>query len=357
MKPAGLQIEGIVKRFGSQLAVDGASLCAASGEIVALLGPSGCGKTTTLRLIAGFEQLEAGRIAVGGSDIVHLPPFQRDIGLVFQDYALFPHMTVAQNVDYGMRQRGIAQKQREQRRRELLRLVRLEGLEERRPAALSGGQQQRVALARALAISPKLLLLDEPLSNLDAKLREALRVELRDILQAVGMTTLVVTHDQVEAIGIADRIALMNRGRIVQIGTAREIYEHPATRFVADFVGHSLWFSGHFESDGIRAGRFLCDDGLVFVVERPAATASHCGLSVRPEHIHLEARSDDENRIPAVVERVEFFGAELRLHCRLDANGRIIAIPIRSDDPAMPGQGDRVELGVSSTRCRVVPDE
>jgi ABC-type Fe3+/spermidine/putrescine transport system ATPase subunit len=171
------------------------------------------------------------------------------------------------------------------------------------------------------------------------------------------MTTLVVTHDQVEAIGIADRIALMNRGRIVQIGTAREIYEHPATRFVADFVGHSLWFSGRFESDGIRAGRFHCDDGLVFVVERPAATASHCGLSVRPEHIHLEARSDDENRIPAVVERVEFFGAELRLHCRLDANGRIIAIPIRSDDPAMPGQGDRVELGVSSTRCRVVPDE
>jgi len=357
MTPPGLELTGVVKRFGSTPAVDGASLCAQRGEIIALLGPSGCGKTTTLRLIAGFEKLEAGRITVNGADIVKLPPFRRDIGLVFQDYALFPHMTVAQNIDYGMRQRGVLRMDREKRRFDLLRLVRLDGLEERRPAALSGGQQQRVALARALAIAPKLLLLDEPLSNLDAKLREALRVELREILRAVGTTTLVVTHDQVEAIGIADRIALMNQGRIVQIGRAREIYEEPTTRFVAEFVGQSLWFSGRFEPDGDRQGRFFADDGLVFIAERPTTSATRCGLSVRPEHIHLAPRPDDVNRFAAVVERVHFFGAELVLHCRLDSTGRMIAVPIRSDDPTTAGPGDRVELGVSSARCRVVADE
>jgi putative spermidine/putrescine transport system ATP-binding protein len=357
MKPPGLELQGVVKRFGAHLAVDGASLSTASGEIVALLGPSGCGKTTTLRLIAGFEKLEAGRIAISGTNILNLPPFRRDIGLVFQDYALFPHMTVGQNVDYGMRQRGMPRKDREKRRRDLLRLVRLHGLEERRPVALSGGQQQRVALARALAISPKLLLLDEPLSNLDAKLREELRVELREILRAVGMTTLMVTHDQIEAISIADRIALMNRGRIVQIGTAREIYEEPATRFAAEFVGRSIWFTGRFEPDGSRQGRFLSDDGLIFVAEGPIASATRCGLSVRPEHIHLRARADDVNRIGAVVERVDFLGAELILHCRLDTSGRVIAFPIRSDDTAVAARGDRVELGISSMRCRVVADE
>jgi ABC-type Fe3+/spermidine/putrescine transport system ATPase subunit len=357
MKPAGLQLEGVVKRFGSHLAVDGVSFRAADGEIVALLGPSGCGKTTTLRLIAGFEKLEAGRIVVAGSDIMHLPPFRRDIGVVFQDYALFPHMTVAQNVDYGMRQHGRPRQEREQRRRELLRLVRLEGLEERRPAALSGGQQQRVALARALAISPKLLLLDEPLSNLDAKLREALRIELREILRAVGMTTLMVTHDQAEAIGIADRIALMNHGRIVQIGAAREIYEEPATRFVAEFVGRSLWFTGKLESDGSAQVRFLADDGLVFVVQRPTVGGMRCGLSIRPEHIHLKPRPEDENKIAAVVERIDFFGAEFILRCRCQPGSRVIALPIRPDDTSMFNVGDRVELGISSARCRVVPDE
>ena len=357
MKPPGLELQNVVKHFGSHLAVDEASLSAASGEIVALLGPSGCGKTTTLRLIAGFEKLESGHIMVGGEDIAGLPPFRRDIGLVFQDYALFPHMTVGQNIDYGMRQRGISGADREKRRHDLLRLARLAGLEDRRPSALSGGQQQRVALARALAISPKLLLLDEPLSNLDAKLREALRVELREILRTVGMTTLLVTHDQIEAIGIADRIALMDRGRIVQVGTAREIYEEPATRFVAEFIGQSLWFTGRFEPDGHRQGRFISDDGLTFIAAQPVVTASRYGLSIRPEHVHLKPRAEDTNRIGAIVERVDFLGAELILRCRLDAKGRVIAIPIRSDEPAIPNPAERVELGVALSRCRVVADE
>lgn len=357
MKPAGLELQNVVKRFGSHVAVDGASLSAENGEIIALLGPSGCGKTTTLRLIAGFEKLEGGQILVGGDNIAGLPPFRRDIGLVFQDYALFPHMTVRQNVDYGMRQRDISRADSEKRRRDLLRLVRLEGLEDRRPAALSGGQQQRVALARALAISPKLLLLDEPLSNLDAKLREALRVELREILRTVGMTTLVVTHDQMEAIGIADRIALMNLGRIVQVGTPREIYEEPSTRFVAEFIGQSLWFTGRFEPDGSLQGRFAADDGLTFMAAPPVVAASRYGLSIRPEHVHLGARASDVNRFGAIVERVDFFGAELILRCRLGAKGRAVAIPIRSDDSAIPNPGDRIELGVALARCRVVADE
>ena len=354
MTSAGLDLVNVMKRFGDHAAVDGASLSMQSGEIVALLGPSGCGKTTTLRLIAGFEQLDAGSIEIAGTDIARLPPYRRDIGLVFQDYALFPHMTVAQNVNYGMVQRGVPKAEQERRRTELLRLTRLEGLGERRPAALSGGQQQRVALARALAIAPKLLLLDEPLSNLDAKLRETLRIELREILRTVGTTTLVVTHDQSEAIGLADRIALMNNGRIVQVGTAREIYQEPATRFVAEFIGQSIWFSGRLRRGQDRA-EFVTDDGLVLPATAPTSACPDVGLSIRPEHIRLPARPGDIGRIPATVTLIEFFGAELIVSCRLDS-GRIIRVPVRQDDEGLPAAGARVELGVSPERCRIVAD-
>ncbi len=360
MKPVGLELAGLVKRFGEHVAVDHVSLKVAEGEIIALLGPSGCGKTTTLRLIAGFEQPDTGRIAIGAHDLVDLPPYRRDIGLVFQDYALFPHMTVAANIDYGMRQRGRSKADRDARRHELLRLVRLEGLDDRRPASLSGGQQQRVALARALAISPKLLLLDEPLSNLDAKLRETLRAELQEILRTVGMTTLVVTHDQAEAIGLADRIAVMNKGRIVQVGTAREVYEEPATRFVAQFIGQSLWFSGRLESQASgEQAQFVTDEGLTLLARSTAKPDSthRYGLSIRPEHVHLGPRPGDENRLPAEVERVAFFGAELLVDCRLNVGGRVITVPIRSDDAVIPEPGDHIELGISSRRCRIIADE
>jgi putative spermidine/putrescine transport system ATP-binding protein len=353
----GLQLDGVVKRFGEHVVVNAASLNVGNGEIVALLGPSGCGKTTTLRLIAGFEKPDGGSIAIAGHSVIGQPPFRRQIGLVFQDYALFPHMTVAQNVDYGMRQHSVPATEREERRTRLLRLVRLEGLEHRRPSTLSGGQQQRVALARALAISPRLLLLDEPLSNLDAKLREVLRQELREILQSVHMTTLVVTHDQQEAIALADRIALMNSGRIVQIGTGREIYEEPATRFVAEFIGQSFWFTGKVGPGTDGRSQFLCDDGNAFVATAPQRSVGVRGLSIRPEHVHLTPRSTDHNRIPAEVVLVEFFGAELMVHCRLTRGGRIIAIPIRSDDPDIPAPGTIIELGVAPERCRVVDDD
>jgi putative spermidine/putrescine transport system ATP-binding protein len=358
MTMVGLELQNLVKRFGDAAAVDGASFDVGAGEIVALLGPSGCGKTTTLRLIAGFERLDTGRILLDGSDLTALPPFRRGIGLVFQDYALFPHMTVADNIDYGMRRQGMPRAERAKRRADLLRLVRLERLGDRRPAALSGGQQQRVALARALAISPKLLLLDEPLSNLDAKLRETLRTELGDILRALGMTTLIVTHDQIEAIALADRIALMNKGAIVQVGSARDIYEQPATRFVADFIGQSLWFAGRFERQGAEStGRFVADDGPTFIVDPPVVRAARYGLSIRPEHVRLAARPSDANRMSAVVDRLQFLGAELVVSCRLDPGGRLIAIPTRTDEEAIPAPGDRIELGVAAARCRVVADE
>jgi ABC-type Fe3+/spermidine/putrescine transport system ATPase subunit len=359
MTADGLALEGVVKRFGEHVAVNEATLAVGHGEIVALLGPSGCGKTTTLRLIAGFEKPDAGHIAIAGKSVIGQPAFQRQIGLVFQDYALFPHMTVAQNIDYGMRQHSVSATERDERRSRLLRLVRLEGLEQRRPAALSGGQQQRVALARALAISPNLLLLDEPLSNLDAKLRETLRFELREILRSVNMTTLVVTHDQLEAIALADRIALMNNGRIVQIGTGRQIYEEPATRFVAEFIGQSLWFTGKLDPQQDHGhARFHCDDGNTFAAVAPSRSSSGIqGLSIRPEHVHLRPRPGDHNRIPAEIQRIEFFGAELIVHCRLVRGGRVIAVPIRSDEPEIPAPGIITEVGVAPERCHVIDDD
>jgi len=350
---SGLALRDVVKRFGAHAAVDGLSLEVARGEIVALLGPSGCGKTTTLRAVAGFEPIDRGAIAILGEDVAGLPPYRRDIGLVFQDYALFPHMTVAANIEYGLRQRGIGRTEREPRRSTLLRLTRLEGLDERRPGQLSGGQQQRVALARALAITPKLLLLDEPLSNLDAKLREALRVELRAILREVGTTTLVVTHDQTEAMGLADRIALMNHGRLVQVGTARALYEQPATRFAADFIGQSIWFSGKLRR-GAGGPEFVTDDGPVL----PVANSDVQGgsLSIRPEYLHLPPRPGDTGRIAVTVAEVAFFGAELSVACRLKS-GRELRIPVRSDSGAIPPGGTQVELGVAAERCRIIADD
>jgi ABC-type Fe3+/spermidine/putrescine transport system ATPase subunit len=350
---SGLELRDVVKRFGAHAAVEGLSLSVGRGEIVALLGPSGCGKTTTLRLVAGFEHLDGGNIAILGADVANLPPYRRDIGLVFQDYALFPHMSVAANIEYGLRRRGVAQAEREERRKALLRLVRLEGLDQRMPGQLSGGQQQRVALARALAISPKLLLLDEPLSNLDAKLREALRVELREILREVGTTTLVVTHDQTEAMGLADRIALMNNGHIVQVGTARDIYEQPATRFAANFIGQSIWFSGKLRRSA-GGTEFVTDDGPVLPVG--CADAKGGGLSIRPEHLHLPPRPGDAGRIPVTVTDIGFLGPELSVACRL-AGGRVIRIPIRSDHETVPSPGTQVELGIAPDRCRVVDDD
>jgi putative spermidine/putrescine transport system ATP-binding protein len=255
---ADVRLEHVEKSFdGKTRAVDRIDLQVDAGEFFALLGPSGCGKTTTLRMIAGFEQPDAGRILRGGADITDTPVHRRDMGMIFQSYALFPHRTVAENVAFGLRMRGLGKGEIARRVAQALRQVALEGYEDRRPAQLSGGQQQRVALARAIVIRPRVLLCDEPLAALDRKLRQSMQVELKQLQQQLGVTLIFVTHDQEEAMTVSDRIAVMNAGRIEQIGSPAEIYNRPRTRFVADFIGEinlfeGEWRDGAFVSKGIR---------------------------------------------------------------------------------------------------------
>jgi putative spermidine/putrescine transport system ATP-binding protein len=278
-----LALAGLSKDYGvGEPAVDRLDLEIGRGEFVALLGPSGCGKTTTLRMIAGLIEPTAGRILLDGADLTGKPVHRRNIGMVFQNYALFPHMSVADNVAFGLEMRGIAAAEVRARVAEALALVRLSGLEARRPKSLSGGQQQRVALARALVIRPDLLLLDEPLSNLDAKLREEMRGEIREIQRRLGITTVFVTHDQTEALALADRIAVMERGRLAQLGTPEEIYENPATPFVAGFVGRINALVAAAGGDGrLRIGGQPIPAGEL----RPAGT--RVTVMVRPQYITL----------------------------------------------------------------------
>jgi ABC-type Fe3+/spermidine/putrescine transport system ATPase subunit len=239
MEAYDVELREVTKRFDDVVAVDGLDLNIHHGEFLSLLGPSGCGKTTTLRLIAGFERPDEGQILIDGSDVAALPPYKRDVNTVFQSYALFPHLTVIENVAYGLKQRGLRKSAREARALELLQLVKLEQLANRKPRQLSGGQQQRVALARALVLAPKVLLLDEPLGALDLKVRKGLQIELKRIQSEIGITFVYVTHDQEEALAMSDRVAVMNEGRIEQLGPPREIYDSPASDFVAEFIGET----------------------------------------------------------------------------------------------------------------------
>jgi putative spermidine/putrescine transport system ATP-binding protein len=275
-----LVLSGLHKSYRGTVAVADVSLAVRSGEAVALLGPSGCGKTTTLRMLAGLVDPDRGSISVDGQDITRLPAHRRNMGYVFQSYALFPHLTVSRNVGFGLEERGVARAEASRQTEEMLRLVRLEGLGRRRPRELSGGQQQRVALARALVIRPSVLLLDESLSNLDARLRDAMRHEIRGIQRALGITTLFVTHDQVEALTLCDRIAVMQAGRIAQIGTPEEIYEKPSSRFVAEFVGRANVLPAQRDGNG----RLLLW-GEVLPVSAPGT--GDFDVLVRPQRIRL----------------------------------------------------------------------
>jgi putative spermidine/putrescine transport system ATP-binding protein len=283
MSMTDLELIGLTKNYGSGAAVDNLNLSVAAGELVAFLGPSGCGKTTTLRMVAGFVEPTGGTIRVQGRDITGLAPNKRDMGMVFQSYALFPHMTVARNIAFGLHARRVRRSEVAPRVAGALDLVGLSGMEDRYPRQLSGGQQQRVALARVLALRPKLLLFDEPLSNLDAKLRVQMRHEIRRLQKEVGITALFVTHDQEEAMTIADRIVVINAGRIEQAGTPAEIYDHPTTRFVADFIGTANLIYGT-----VREGRFRSKRGLEFPLPAAAASASgEMALAIRPEKIDI----------------------------------------------------------------------
>jgi spermidine/putrescine transport system ATP-binding protein len=352
-----VQLVELVKRFGDIVAVDGITLDMPSGEFFSLLGPSGCGKTTTLRMIAGFERPTEGQILLDGLDVARVPPHRRQVNTVFQNYALFPHLNVEKNVSFGLRYKDVSKEESTDRVRRALSLVRLEGFEKRRPNQLSGGQQQRVALARALILNPSVLLLDEPLGALDAKLRKALQLELKAIQEEVGITFIYVTHDQEEALTMSDRIAVMSEGRIEQVGTPREVYEEPATAYVADFLGVSNLMDGSARGsagDGrcrVRLGEFE-----VLAGQGEEDALGEVKLVIRPERVELEAQgASGENRVPAMVERSVYVGSILQLIVRL-AHGEAIQVWIqnRGDGEDYP-QGTAITAHLPVQALRVLP--
>jgi spermidine/putrescine transport system ATP-binding protein len=346
-----IELSALTKKF-AEVAVDNIDLTVPSGEFFSLLGPSGCGKTTTLRLIAGFEQPTSGRILLDGVDVSNVPPHRRNVNTVFQSYALFPFLTVWDNVAFGLRHRKLTKGEIKRRVDEALDLVKMTQYAKRRPGQLSGGQQQRVALARALVLNPAVLLLDEPLGALDAKLRRSLKVELKALQERVGITFLYVTHDQEEALTMSDRLAVMNAGRIVQIGSPRQVYEEPADTYVADFLGAA----NLMEIDVIRAGppgEIRLGDWPLTTQRCEAGSSDFTGKAhavIRPERVRIETHgSPGENRVPAMVERVVFLGSGTQVMLRM-APGMPLQALIQND-------GDQPDLAQGTpVHCYLPPD-
>lgn len=320
-----IELRDVIKRFGETSAVDRVSLQIGDGEFFSLLGPSGCGKTTTLRMIAGFEYPSSGEIVIHGRPMVTIPPHKRPVNTVFQSYALFPHMSVEQNVAFGLQMQRLPKQEIAPRVGEALELVRLSHLAQRRPNQLSGGQQQRVALARALVNQPEVLLLDEPLGALDQKLRKEMQLELKSLQHRIGITFIFVTHDQEEALTMSDRIAVMSQGKVLQVGSPTEIYERPSCRFVADFIGETNFIDGSVvESDGGYSS-IITPDGLRFrgLASRPLPAGTPATLSIRPEKLRLttleQANLDQAAALPVSVELVSYIGSDTRITVRLNA--------------------------------------
>jgi iron(III) transport system ATP-binding protein len=340
-----LQITSLSKQFGSFTALDQVSFDIARGEFVCLLGPSGCGKTTLLRCIAGLALQSSGQIVQDGRDISQLPPSGRDFGIVFQSYALFPNMTCTQNIAFGMQNQRPVPSGIEARVAELMQLVGLDGHGDKYPAQLSGGQQQRVALARALATSPGLLLLDEPLSALDAKVRVRLRQEIRDLQKRLGITTIMVTHDQEEAQAMADRIVVMHEGRVEQMGSPGDIYSHPASAFVADFIGVMNFVPGVVQGpSGVR-----CGETLLSCATGAHATGSPVTCGFRPEDVVLRQGAAEGAGLAATLRAIEPLGPFVRLHCAVPALGSTpIRVDLRrnsfADQPLAPGQALALQI-------------
>ncbi len=359
---AVVAIDGVTKKFGHILAVDDVTLNIQQGEFFALLGPSGCGKTTTLRMIAGFETPTSGRILLEGQDVSYVPPYRRNVNMVFQHYALFPHMNVFENVAFGPKTKGLSRKEVQARTMEVLRIVRLEEFARRKPSELSGGEQQRVALARALVNYPSALLLDEPLGALDLKLRQAMQIELKRIQREVGITFVYVTHDQEEALTMSGRIAVMNEGRMEQLGTPEEIYDRPASRFVAGFIGMANLLPAKVEhADGSALSLTLPAEGrtLVTVENRNFRIGDSALLVLRPERLQVSAEKPDSERAGHVRARIKdlvFQGPVLRLtlQCR---DGREIVMVIPSQNrPTVAGSGDEVWVTWAVEDAYVLPE-
>ena len=339
---AAVALDRISKRFGEFLAVDDFSLEVAEGELLVLLGPSGCGKTTTLRLIAGFAEASAGTIRIHDRDVTREPPYRRNIGVVFQNYALFPHLTVFENVAFGLRRRHVAEEEIGRRVERALMLVKLQALAQRLPRELSGGQQQRVALARALVIEPDVLLLDEPLSNLDAKLRHDVRQEMRRLQQMLKITTIMVTHDQDEAMSMGDRLVVMASGRIQQIGLPEELYRDPRNHFVASFIGQANFLEGRPEGDG---SVFVTRSGLSIACARCAPDAR--SLMIRPEAIEvLDAQATGPNVLPATIEMITYLGSASELTLRLTGDETVMVT-----QPSSPDVRTQRKLAAGQSLC------
>ena len=359
---AVVAIDGVTKKFGHILAVDDVTLNIQQGEFFALLGPSGCGKTTTLRMIAGFETPTSGRILLEGQDVSYVPPYRRNVNMVFQHYALFPHMNVFENVAFGPKTKGLSRKDVQARTMEVLRIVRLEEFARRKPSELSGGEQQRVALARALVNYPSALLLDEPLGALDLKLRQAMQLELKRIQREVGITFVYVTHDQEEALTMSGRIAVMNEGRVEQLGTPEEIYDRPASRFVAGFIGMANLLPAKVEhADGSAVSLTLPAEGrtLVIVENRTFRIGDSALLVLRPERLQVSAEKPDSEcagHVRARIKDLVFQGPVLRLtlQCR---DGREIVMVIPSQNrPTVAGAGDEVWVTWAVEDAYVLPE-
>lgn len=328
-----LRIEGVVKKFGGVRAVDGASLDINAGEFFALLGPSGCGKTTLLRMLAGFETPDEGRILLNGRDIAQVLPHERPVNMMFQNYALFPHLSVRDNIAFGLKRAGMPRAEIKARVAEMVELVKLKGLEKRKPDQLSGGQRQRVALARSLARRPQLLLLDEPLAALDKKLRESTQVELMEVQRRLGMTFIIVTHDQEEAMTVADRIGVMNAGRLEQVATPRELYEAPTSRWIAEFVGDINLFEGNVQSRELKRLTIATRDAGALAVAEPRNPVgkTDVAVAIRPEKVRLSRRgpvvdavnAHAVNRLEGVVADVGYLGGTTTYKVKL-ASGAML---------------------------------
>ncbi|MFB6353204.1 MAG: ABC transporter ATP-binding protein [Halobacteriales archaeon] len=341
----GVELDGLTVRFGDLVALDGVSLAVEPGEFFTLVGPSGCGKTTTLRAIAGFEPPASGTVRIGGADVTGLPPEDRDVGIVFQHYALFPHLSVSENVAYGLRYRDPpGDATADERVAELLDLVDLAGMGDREPDALSGGQQQRVALARALAPGPDVLLLDEPLSALDARLRQRLRVTVREIQQDLGITTVYVTHDQAEALAISDRVAVLHGGRIEQVGPPEAVYREPASRFVAEFVGDNNVFEATVASLDPPSAT-VSGGSIPLPADAGVTVGEAVVVAVRPEHLVVGGGTAT---LEATVSTVEFLGDAYRIHC----DWRDRTLLVTADQRLEPGEP--VAIGVDPDRVSLV---
>jgi iron(III) transport system ATP-binding protein len=351
----GVTINGVSKLYDGFLAVDKISLAINEGEFFTLLGPSGCGKTTLLRMIAGFNTIDEGTISFGGTVINHIPPYRRNTGMVFQNYAIFPHMTVFDNVAYGLKARRVSRAEINRRVMDVLTLIRIEEYKDRRPNQLSGGQQQRVALARAIVINPDILLMDEPLSNLDAKLRVEMRVVIKDIQKRLNITTIYVTHDQEEALAVSDRIAVMNMGRLQQMGRPFDIYSRPQNSFVAGFIGVTNFFSGEASEAPDNALKVRLQGGAEITVPVKKRISGKVLAAIRPEEAFLEEPS--KGGISGEIIQVTFLGDNMNYRIKLENDQVVEVNEYTKDSPGLRNTGDKVGITFNAKKINLFTED